>query len=116
MYARAAETLPRDLAKLVLLDRKGRVDLIGHILLCAGWDRKHIAGDQVAPEWLWREDTGEPTKLASARLGYAKPGVLVVEELLRLSDLGTWHEKYHALVRLSKMLGDAEFRIRVYAD
>lgn len=113
MYARAAETLPRALARFTILDRYGKVDLIGHVLLCAGWHRHDLAGNQVAPEWLWDANDGAPTRLAVARLGLAKPGTLVVEELLRLSDLGTWHDKYHALVRVSEMPGSDEYRVRV---
>ena len=105
-----------DLTRFAMLDRKGRPDLIGHILLCAGWSRDDIGGDQIAPEWLWDAATGAPTKLAIRRLGLAKAGVLVIEELLRLADIGTYDEMRQVLLRLASMPRNAEFRVRIVSD
>lgn len=115
LYATAAETLPVDLARLTLLDRRGRTDVVGHILLLAGWKRADIEG-LVAPEFLWKADGETPTRLAVTRLGLARPGVIVVDELLRVSDLGSWHDLRKTLYRLSTMPLDAEFRVRTITD
>lgn len=112
MYAIAAESLPVDLVQCKLLDpRTGRTDMVGHILLLAGWKRTDIY-NQIAPEFLWDSD-GVPTWEAAGRLGYAKLGVLVVEELMRLADLGSRDDMVRTLYRLANMPVTAEFRVRL---
>ena len=113
LYAVAAETLPEEMCRYLLMDEYGHTDLIGHILLCAGWEKKDISNKQIAPMWLWDDLTGLPTLQAWKRLGYARDGVLVVEELFRLADLGTWEQMYMTLNKLATMPIDSEFKLRI---
>lgn len=108
---KAAKTLPPVLGKHRLVSKNLRVDVLGHLMLEAGYTLQELR--DIDEQNTLFDELETPRSRAAKAYGYARPGVTVVEAFLTPSDTLSPGQLRDELVRIAGLPGDKNVKVKV---